>query len=76
MTEGSDAALRLHEELDRLRAGGAGASALAHSHAKEAAALAKELQFARSQLAQSELRAGTLQYCQYLYFCTLVKQVN
>ena len=75
MTEGSDAALRLHEELDRLRAGGAGASAAAHSHAKEAAALAKELQFARSQLAQSEFRAGTL-LRQYLYFCTLVKQVN
>jgi len=39
-----------------LRAGGGASANAANKYAKEAAALTKELDFARSQLAQSEFR--------------------
>ena len=63
MKEGQTAAMRLHEELERLRAGG-GASAVAETankYARDAAELSKELEHVRSRLVQSELRADALQ---------------
>jgi hypothetical protein len=61
MKEGCDAAIRVYEELDRLRAGGGASASAATKYAKEAAELTKELDFARSQLAQSQFRADALQ---------------
>lgn len=61
MKEGHDAAIRVYEELDRLRAGGGASASAATKYAKEAAELTKELDFARSQLAQSQFRADALQ---------------
>ena len=61
MKEGSDAAARLHEELERLRAGGGASAQAANKYAREAADLANELSKARSRLAESEARADVLE---------------
>lgn len=61
MKEGHDVASRVYEELDRLRAGGGASASAASKYAKEVAVLTKELDFARSQLAQSQFRADALQ---------------